>query len=220
MIRKEPLDGGRFVYVDDTCTFGADAVLLARFAPVRDHDRVCDLGCGSGIIPLIWFADGISPTVDAVDLSLPAVQLAQRTVEENALSTHITVHHQDWTALTLPTDAYDLVTCNPPYFAAGSGKTSQHPLRRLARHETSTTLSDVCAAAYRLLKVGGHCCLCHRPERLPDLLEQLRRAHLEPKRLQVVYAHATAAPFLILCDAVKGGAPSLSVLPPHFLESR
>ncbi len=218
MIRTEPLANDRFVLVDDVCTFGTDAVLLSEFAVIRNTDRVCDLGTGCGIIPLLWYAADLTPAVDAVDLSATAAALCRTAVEQNGLSDRITVWEQDWCALTLPVGAYDVVVCNPPYFPQGSGKVSAHPDRRLARHETATTLRDVCSAAHRLLKVGGHFCFCHRPQRLPDVMITLREQGLSPVRLQWVHARQDATPFLFLCDAVKGGNPQLITLPPHILE--
>ncbi len=218
MIRTEPLTNGRFALVDDVCTFGTDAVLLSEFAAVRSTDRVCDLGTGCGIIPLLWYDAGLTPAVDAVELSTNAAALCRAAVEQNGLSDRITVWEQNWCVLTLPAGAYDTVVCNPPYFPAGSGKVSTHPDRRLARHETATTLQDVFACARRLLKVGGHFCFCHRPERLSDVMITLREQGLSPARLQWVHARLDSSPFLFLCDAVKGGHPQLNVLPPHILE--
>ena len=37
-------------------------------------------------------------------------------------------------------------------------------------HETDCTLEDVCACGFRLLKDGGKLSLCHRPERLAEVL--------------------------------------------------
>lgn len=218
MLRTEPLANGRFALVDDVCTFGTDAVLLSEFAVIRNTDRVCDLGTGCGIIPLLWYAAGLTPSVDAVDLSGNAASLCRKAVEQNGLSDRITVWEQDWCALTLPAGAYDAVVCNPPYFPQGSGKVSAHPDRQLARHETATTLQDVCSAARRLLKVGGHFYFCHRPERLADVMVTLREQGLSPARLQWVHARSDTAPFLFLCDAVKGGHPQLITHPPHILE--
>lgn len=218
VIRTEPLKNGRFVQVDDTCTFGIDAVLLSEFAKTRPSDRACDLGTGCGIIPLLWHTAEQGPLVDAVDCSNRAVTLCRDSVEKNGLSHRINVWKQDWCALSLPAGAYDVVTCNPPYFSRGSGKVSEQADRRLARHETATTLTDVVAAAHRLLKNGGHFYLCHRPERLADVFQTLRGQGLEPKRLQFVHARPDTPPFLFLCDAAKGGGTQLTVLPPHFLE--
>jgi tRNA1(Val) A37 N6-methylase TrmN6 len=219
-VRCEPLDNNRFVWVDDVCTFGTDAVLLAEFAAAHKATRVCDFGTGCGILPLLWHTKPHAPVVDAVERSPRAAALARRSVTENDLSDRIRVIEQDWCSLALQAGAYDLVTCNPPYFAVGSGKVCPNPARRLARHETATTLHDITAAAHRLLTSGGRFCLCHRPERMADVLRALQDGGFAPVRIQLVHARTDTAPFLLLCEAVKGGNRHLAVLPPHILESR
>ena len=212
--------GGRHITVTDAFTFGTDALLLAAFAEVKPRERVCDLGTGCGILPLLLSRTDLAPTVDAVELQPEAAALARHNVEDNGLTDRITVYEQDWRALTLPSGAYDRVLCNPPYFPENGGKPSPDPARRLARCEQGDTLRTVAAAAARLLKNGGHFLLCHRPERLADVICVLREAGLEPKRLQLVHTREPLPPFLLLCDAVRGGKPSLRVLPPLILESK
>lgn len=214
----EKLTNGYALWVDEECTFGTDALLLAAFANVKVGERVCDLGTGCGILPLLWQTPNGGPAVDAVDCQPQAVALARRSVAENGLSDRIAVHEQSWDALTLAHGAYDRVVCNPPYFSETAGKVSPSAARRTARHERGDTLSSVCGAAARLLKNGGRFALCHRPERLADVLGALRDKGLEPKRLQWVHARRDAVPFLFLCEAVKGAKPSLSVLPPVFIK--
>ena len=219
-MQKEELGGGRFVYTDTDCTFGNDALLLGDFANVTSRDRVCDLGSGCGILPLLFARLSPAPAVDAVELYPDAAALLRQTVRDNALTDTITVYEEDWRSLSLPHGVYDKVVCNPPYFPEHSGAAAATPARRLARQEQGNTLSQISAAAMRLLKHGGHFCLCHRPERLADVLSALRAHGLEPKRLQLVHTRADLPPFLMLCDAVRGAKPSLSVLPPLILESR
>ena len=68
------------------------------------------------------------------------------------------------------------------------------------------------AAASRLLKNGGRFCICHRPERLADLLSGLRACSLEPKRLRLLLAApGDAVPWLVLCEAKKGAGPGLQM---------
>lgn len=43
------------IYVSDEHKFGTDAFLLSDFAAHRRRDRVCDLGTGCGIIPMLMF---------------------------------------------------------------------------------------------------------------------------------------------------------------------
>ena len=217
MSHLEHLGGGRTITVTEEHTFGTDALLLADFAEPRANERVCDLGTGCGILPLLFHRLSPAPIVDAVELCPEAAALAKHNVEQNGLINCITVYEEDWHSLSLPKGTYDRVVCNPPYFAEHSGKQSPLPSRRLARHEQGSTLSDVTVAAASLLKNGGHFVLCHRPERLVDVLETLRKNKLEPKRLQLVHARADLPPFLLLCDAVRLGKPSLNILPPLIL---
>ncbi len=219
MQHTEDLGGERHLTVTDDHTFGTDALLLAEFAEVRAHERVCDLGTGCGILPLLFHRTSPAPRVDAVECSPEAVALARQNVEDNGLQEYITVHEADWRSLALPVGLYDRVVCNPPYFPENSGKASASPARCLARQEQGNTLSDVTKAAARLLKNGGHFVLCHRPERLVDVLSVLRENRLEPKRLRLVHTRADLPPFLLLCDAMRGAKPSLCVLPPLILES-
>lgn len=214
--RREPLLGNRFVWVDEHCTFGADALYLASFAAPSTDERVCDLGTGSGILPLLFHSGNSHPCVDAVELCSHAAALARESVEQNGLSAYIRIREQDWNDLSAEDGVYNCIVCNPPYFAAGSGKQSRDAARRLARHETATTLDDICRAAERLLPNGGRFCLCHRPERLADVFAALRAHHLEPKRLQWVHDRPSSSPFLFLCEAVRNGNPHLTVLPPLF----
>ena len=211
MLHRESLPNGRHVWVDEGCAFGTDALLLAAFAQVKAGERVCDLGTGCGILPLLWDA-----TADGVECCPETAALARRSIEENGLSHRIRIVEERWESTTLPAATYDRVVSNPPYFAAG--RQSDHPRRRLARHERADTLHTVVTAAARLLKNGGHFVLCHRPERLAEVFDALRERGLEPKRLQLVQGAAQRAPFLLLCDAVKGGKPSLTVLPTLILE--
>lgn len=101
---------------------------------------------------------------------------------------------------------FDVCACNPPYFTAGPQSTDAG--RAVARHETDCTLEDVCACGFRLLKDGGKLSLCHRPERLAEVLAVLRAHRLEPKRLAFVKNKPDAAPWLFLVEAQKTAAPA------------
>ena len=106
---------------------------------------------------------------------------------------------------------------NPPYFPSAQGGVCADEARRIARHEDSPhALGELCLAAAQLLPHGGRFFLCHRPERLGDLIGALRAANLEPKRLQLVQHDAKSSPYLLLCEARKGGKPGL-VFEPAFV---
>ena len=101
----------------------------------------------------------------------------------------------------------DTVTSNPPYMKVGNGLKNPDDIKLISRHEVSCTLSDVCRAAARLLKTGGHFYMVHRPLRLPEIITELKSVSLEPKRIKPVYPYIDREANMILIDAVKGGAP-------------
>ena len=57
----------------------------------------------------------------------------------------------------------------------------------------------------------------HRPDRLADVLGELRRVRLEPKCLRFVHHTAAAPPSLFLLEARLGGGVGLTVEPPLLL---
>ena len=77
-MKRERLTNGFSLWVDDGCTFGTDAVLLAAFANVKATDRVCDLGSGCGILPFLWQTAAGGPAVDAVEREPHACALLRR----------------------------------------------------------------------------------------------------------------------------------------------
>ena len=185
---------------------GGDALALGEFATVRPRWRVCDLGTGSGALLLMLArrAEGLSLT--GVERDPLAARTARDNLAANGLPGELVLG--DWREIPLPAGAFDLVVSNPPYFPPGSGR-GDDP----ARMELHGGLEELCAAAGRLLKNGGRFALCHRPERLCDVLCTLRAHGLEPKRLKLV-AHSPAhSPALLLVEAVKGGRPGLTVEP-------
>ena len=219
-LRAESLGGGITVFVSDAHGFGTDAVLLARFAAPSAHAVCCDLGSGCGVIPLLWCKQ---PTgaLTAVELQPDAAAQICRAVEVNHLHDRLTVRCADLRALhgLLPAGGVDLVTMNPPYYAAGMGCLSAEEADQLARHETVCTPQDLCAAAARLLKFGGRFCVCIRPERLTDYLCAMRAHALEPKRLRPVAKNPARAPWLLLLEGRRGGKPGLRMEPTLFVHA-
>lgn len=209
----EKLGKGVHAYVTSSHGFGADAVLLSWFAAPTPHKRQADLCSGCGIVPLLWCRDDRFCTVDAFELLPDAAELARLSARTNGFA-NLRVFTQD--IRTLSTDfwgQYDVVTCNPPYRAAGTGKTSRTPAREAARGEGDCTLEDAVRAAARLLGGKGRFCLCHRPARLAELFALLSSTRLEPKRLRLVQQRADAPPWLVLVEARKNVRPGLQVEP-------
>ncbi len=215
----EPL--GKFkIYVSADHTFGTDAVLLADFAGKHKAKLACDLGTGCGIIPLLLLKNGITAEAHGVELQTPAAELALKNCELNELGRSFLVHNIDMKEVkgNLPHAEFDLVTCNPPYKVDGGGSQNLTEAQRIARHEVKCTFSDVVAAAKYLLKFGGRLCVCHRPERLADIICEMRAAGIEPKVLREVIQRDGKEAWLVLVEGKLGGNRGMTVLPPLYVE--
>ncbi len=201
--------------------FGTDALLLSHFAaPRRSGETVCDLGTGCGILPFLLIQRTPAPRrVVGVDIQPEAIEFCRRSAAANERP-EVSFLQADWCAPLdiAPPASFDRVICNPPYFPENAGKVSDSPARRIARTETGDTLNEVAGTAHYLLKTGGKFCLCHRPERLTDLLITLRQHRLEPKRVIPVQQRAGTDPWLVLIQAVKDAKPGITLSTPWILE--
>ena len=187
---------------DGVFPLGGDALALGAFASVRPGWRVCDLGTGSGALLLLLARRAVRLALTGVEVDPLSAQTARNNLESNGLAGEVVAG--DLRTAPLPAGGFDLVVSNPPYFPVGSGK-SGGP----ARSEEFCSLAELCAAASRLVKNGGRFALCHRPERLVDVLCALRSCRLEPKRLKLAAHGPGHPPSLLLVEAVKQGRPGL-----------
>lgn len=199
--------------------FGTDAFLLADFAAPRHKDKVCDLGTGCGIIPLLMHIKFSPKELYGVDIQEQAIEQFNITVEKNSLE-NIRPVCADLKELWegCPKASFDLVTCNPPYKAANAGIESLGEAQRIARHEILCNIDDVCRAASKLLKFGGRLCLCNRPERLADVICAMRANNIEPKLLRFVSKTPEDAGWLFLIEGKLGGKPFMKTMPPLFVK--
>lgn len=193
-----------FSWSEGVFPLGGDALALGAFTTVKPGWRVCDLGTGSGVLLLQLARRVTTLTLIGVEIDPQSAQTAWKNLKTNRLPGEIITG--DLRTAPLPAGSFDLVISNPPYFPVGSGKSSSS-----ARSEQLCTLDELCAAAGRLVKNGGRFALCHRPERLVDVVCSLRTHRLEPKRLKLVSHRPDHPPSLLLVEAVKQGKPGLSL---------
>lgn len=213
--RIEYLGSGCRVAVSDDHGFGTDAVILAYFASPNKKDRVCDMGTGCGIIPMLLLRNGCGKTITGIEIQQNGYEQALESVRLSNAEDKVNIVNGDIKNIKelFGHGSFDTVIMNPPYKSAGGGIESSGDSARIARHEVACTIDDVTAAASHLLNFGGRLCLCNRPERLCDTVVSMRKAGIEPKRLRFVSKFADTEPWLFLIEGKKGSRPFMRVEP-------
>ncbi len=218
-IKLSPIGEGIEIFVSPHHTFGTDAVLLSHFARANKKDSLVDLGTGCGIIPFLMLRDGNCQMAIGVDISAEAIDLALKTKEKYGLQ-KFTAVLSDLKKLKGRVDfgCHSLVTCNPPYKATGAGIKNPDNVLSVARHEVACNLEDIIAVSAKLLKTTGRLCMCHRPERLAELMSLLRQYKIEPKRLRLVCQRKGEEPWLVLIEGRRCGNTGLRIEPNLYIE--
>ena len=209
-----------FVCASNEHRFGTDAFLLTYFSNYRMKDKVCDLGTGCGIIPMIMQKKNPPQITYAVDIQESAVEQLRKGIESSNVKNIVPVL-ADLKVLweNAPVGMLDLVICNPPYKATNAGIESSITAQKIARHEIMCNINDVCRSASKLLKFGGRLCMCNRPERLADVITAMKENNIEPKRIRFVSNNSEQSPWLFLIEGKKGSKPFLKIEPPLYMKS-
>lgn len=186
-------------------SFTTDAVLLSDFSKLKSNDVVCDLGTGTGILPILIYGR-YNAKVTGFEIQPSLCDMAGRSFILNGIDDYlnaICIDIKD--AYKSHNGKFTALVCNPPYFNNDSDLASTDKARAISRICSDTTLNDFMCASNKLLKSGGKAYFCYPAAKLCDLICCLRNNSLEPKRIRFVRSKQSKSPYLILVEAKKDG---------------
>ncbi|HEW4463898.1 tRNA1(Val) (adenine(37)-N6)-methyltransferase [Streptococcus pneumoniae] len=198
-------------------SYSVDSVLLSRFPRFPKKGLIVDFCAGNGAVGL-FASTRTQAQILSVEIQERLADMAERSVRLNGLEEQMQVICDDLKNMPahIQGSKVDMILCNPPYFKVdpySNLNESEHYL--LARHEITTNLEEICHSAQSILKSNGRLAMVHRPDRLLDILDTLKRHNLAPKRLQFVYPKREKEANMLLIEAIKDGSTSgFKVLPP------
>lgn len=209
-------NGYKIIQNPNKFCFGMDAVLLAGFANVKEKDKVLDLGTGTGIIPILLEGRNKGRHFTALEIQEESADMARRSVKGNSLEEKIDIVTGDIKEASkiFGAGSFDVVTSNPPYMNHSHGLVNPNQPKAIARHELLCSLEDVIREASRVLKQNGRFIMVHRPFRLAEIIEVMKRYKLEPKRMKFVHPYINKEPNMVLIEALKGGNPMVTIEAP------
>jgi tRNA1Val (adenine37-N6)-methyltransferase len=199
--------------------FTIDPILLAGFAQSKAGENWIDLGCGSGVLPLLLARREAGLQITGVEIDSASAERARRNVLLNKLEQQINIIHGDLRALrqTHGAQSCDVIITNPPYRRPENGRISAGADRAIARHELHGSLDDFLDASRYLLKNGGRFYAIYLAERLPELLAKMSVTKIEPKRLRCIHPRQENEANLVLIEGRRSGRPGLTIMPPLFI---
>ena len=201
----------------DMFNFSLDSVLLPNFVTInKKTKKILDIGSGNAPIPLI-LSTLTDAQIMAVEIQKDVYELGRESIKINKLENRIDFINADINELykEIDTETFDVITCNPPYFKVNeSSNLNDSEYKTIARHEIKLDLEKLFKIAKKLLKNKGNIAIVHRPERLSDIVSEMKKNNIEPKRIQFVYPSINSEANILLIEGTKNGNPGVKILPP------
>lgn len=191
--------------------FTSDSILLSRFARAKVKDDVADFCSGSGAVGFHFLC--LNKHINSLtlfELQPSLADMSQRTAQANGFDVKIEQGRlQD---ISKDYDGrFSLILCNPPYERGGFDNGVYE--RAICRKEITITLEEIIKIAASKLKFGGRLDIINRADRTAELFYTMKKYGIEPKRMQFVKGSENSSPYLIMAEGVKGGKPSIEILP-------
>ena len=200
-----------------------------------------DLGTGTGIISILLSAKTRLSKIIGIEVQKEVADMAQRSIELNGLQNKIEIKnvnikniiqnidnsklekrkkqvklgniqtetHKEKDNIWL--EKFDFVVTNPPYKKLETGKVNESEYKYISRHEVTANLEDFIKVSKYLLKDKGSFFMVHRPDRLVDIIELMRKYKLELKNIRFIYPSVDKSPNLVLIKGIKNAKPFLKI---------
>ena len=194
--------------------FGIDSILLSDFSKnIKKGAKVIDLGTGTGIIATLLCGKTEASKIVGIEVQKEVADMATRSIKLNNLEERFEIINDNIKNLKdrFKTNTFDVVVTNPPYKKINTGLTNENTKRLISRHEIEANLNDFLEISKYLLKDYGEFYMVHRPERLVDIIEGMRKNKIEPKSIRLVCSKENEKPKLILIKGIKNGKQFLEI---------
>ena len=208
--------GYKIIQNTEKFCFGMDAVLLSSFASVKAGEKVLDMGTGTGIIPILLEAKTEGEHFTGLEIQSESAEMAGRSVKLNSLEEKIDIVEGDIKEASniFGKNIFNVVTVNPPYMNDLHRIKNPDMPKAIARHEVLCTLEDVVREASYVLKQNGRMYMVHRPHRLVEIIQAMKKYKLEPKRIRFVHPYEDKEANMVLIEALKGGESMVKIEKP------
>ena len=213
-------EGLKIIIDPSIFNFSTDSTILADFVNIKFKDKnIIDLGSGTGYIPL-YLTLKTTAHIYGIEIQKDVYEMAKESIELNKLESRIKLINDDMKKLDQYFEAnfFDVIVSNPPYFKLEElSKKNEDEHKTIARHEEKITLSELIQIAKKYLKNNGVFAMVHRTDRLIEIIEEMSKYNIEPKKIQLIYPKKNTNSNMVLIEGKKNGKPGLIIKEPLFV---
>ena len=207
-------EGLKIIQNSELYAFTSDSVVLANFLKIKPSESAVEIGSGSGVISILATKKTKAKKIIAFELQEQMFNLLEKNIKLNNLSEKIQIINdkiQNYRKY-IEFGSVDVVFSNPPYKKEGACLYNQNESKMIARHEKYLPIEELCKCVGDMLKFGGRFYCVYDADRSCELIFELMKNKLEPKRMFFT-ENGKGKTILVVIEAVKGGKHSVQVLP-------
>lgn len=153
---NQPFKFKQFSIFQDQCAMkvGTDSVLLGVYAKHQNPKHILDIGTGTGLLALMMAQKYPQAQITGVEIDELAAQQAKHNCSISKFNTQIKICHQN-ILLFEPTNAFDIIISNPPYFINKSNMSIADEQRSKARHDKELPFESLINFTFKNLAADG-----------------------------------------------------------------
>jgi tRNA1Val (adenine37-N6)-methyltransferase len=199
--------------------FSIDPFILAAHIEGTGNQKVIDIGCGCGIIPLILSLKSSALKITGIEIQKELYDCAKKNILTNKLENSINIIHGDIKNIDTSdiNGKADIIVSNPPYKKKGSGRLNPDSQKAIARHEITLDIDMLFKCSGRLLKEKSRLYIIFPAQRLSDLVLTMEHYSFSPEFIRFVHTKKySTAKRVILCAGKNSNSPCV-VHPPFYI---
>lgn len=206
-------EGLKIIQNKNLYTFTSDSVILANFVKLKRSEIAVEFGSGSAVISILLTKKQKYKHIYGFEIQKELYEMSNRSLKLNNLENDITIFNDKIQNYKKYFDngSIDVIFSNPPYKRDGSAKDNLNLSKAIARHEKNMPLCELVKTASLLLRFGGRFYVVYDADRSCELIHELMKNNLEPKRMFFT-ENGKGKSILVIVEAVKGGRHGVEVL--------
>ncbi len=199
-----------------------DPLILCSHIHPEPGDRILDIGCGCGIMPLLIGYRYPDSCITGIEIQNSLAELAKKNINRNHMEHRCHILNKDICDLNIEDTGgrFDRIISNPPYKKADTGRLNPDLQKAIARHELKLSIQTLFAKADKLLKPKGSITIIFPAERLFDTHQAMQPTSIKPEWIRFIHTSPQKNAIRVIVSAVKNTKSSCRVRSPLYLFSR